>query len=301
MGLLVGDDMVSFSGFINSFRDVTNQTFARDITNANSTWRRMDDMPLQFDVTHAAAAIVGTKVYLCGGYRGAHPGPHTPLCYLYDNSITPGTGQQWTRFADIPNNGTAGACMVYDATRRTLYYIGGGQRLVPGRPESVDTNNTWKFDFLQPSSGWVATTSIPYKANHLSAVTAKHLGQERHFIVGGQISENESIGNLADVFEFFATNETYVRRFSMPFGRSHTTISTRAIGCGFIVAGGSVNSINGRKQRTRNILYYDIPTNNWTSIGDIPTNLATPLVDIHNSGYMYFVNDDGTSRRQIVV
>jgi Kelch motif len=301
MGLLVGDDMVSFSGFINSFKAVTNLTFARDITSANSTWRRMDDMPPSYDVTHAATAIVGTKVYLCGGYRGAHPGPHTSLCYSYDHSKSPGTEQQWSRFADIPNNGTAGAGMIYDAARNALYYVGGGQRLIHGRPQAVDLNNTWKFDFLESSNGWVATTSIPYKANHLSAVTAKFLGQERHFIVGGQISENEVIGNLADVFEFFASNETYVRRASMPFGRSHTSISTRAIGCGFIVAGGSVNSVNGKKNRTSNILYYDIPTNSWTSIGDIPNNLATPLVDIHQNGYMYFANERGTSRRRILV
>ena len=301
MGLIIGDDMVSFSGFINSFRAVTNQTFARDITNINSTWRRMDDMPLLFDVTHAATAVVGTKVYLCGGYRGAHPGPHTPLCYAYDHSKNPGVGQQWTKFADIPKNGTAGAGMVYDAQRSTLFYAAGGQRLIQGRPQSVDVSETWKFNFIHASDGWVSTNSIPHKANHLSAVTARFRGHERHFMVGGQISEMEATGNLADVFEFFASNETYVRRASMPFGRSHTTISTRAIGCGFIVAGGSVNGINGRKNRTNNILYYDIPTNSWTPIGHMPYPLATPLVDIHQNGYMYFVNDRGTSRRPIEV
>ena len=261
----------------------------------------MDDMPRPYDVTHAAVAIVGMKVYFCGGYLGPHPGPHTPLCYEYDHSKTPGTGQQWTRFADIPMNGTAGAGMFYDGGRNTLYYVGGGQRLVKGKPQAVDVNNTWKFNFLQSSMGWVASTPVPYKANHLSTVTAKFRNQERHFIVGGQISENEVIGNLVDVFEFFASNETYVRRMSMPFGRSHTTISTRAIGCGFIVAGGSANSINSKKNRTTNILYYDVPTNSWTSIGDIPMRLATPLVDVHPNGYMYFVNNRGTSRRELIV
>jgi hypothetical protein len=258
-------------------------------------------MPSSFDVTHAATAIVGMKVYFCGGYRGPHPGPHTPLCYEYDHSKTPGAGQQWTRFADIPMNGTAGAGMFYDAGRSKLYYIGGAQRLVQGKSEAVDLNNSWKFDLLQSSAGWVASTSVPYKVNHLSAVTTMFHDQERHFVVGGQIGEKEVTENLADVFEFFVSNETYVRRASMPFGRSHTTISTRAIGCGFIVAGGSVNSNNGKKNRTTDILYYDLPTNSWTSIGNIPMRLATPLVDIHPNGYMYFVNDRGTSRRRIVV
>jgi N-acetylneuraminic acid mutarotase len=301
MGLLLGDDMVSFSGFMKNFQAVTNQTFARDMTNASNGWRPMDDMPLSFDVTHAASAVVGTKVYLCGGYRGAHPGPHTSMCYSYDHSQPPGTGQQWARFVDIPNNGTAGAGMFYDTAKSTLYYVGGGQRLVPGKPHPIDLNNTWKFDFLQSSNGWVPSTSIPYKANHLSAVTATFHGQERHFIVGGQIGEQEVTGNLAHVFEFIASNETYIQRASMPFGRSHTSISTRAIGCGFVVAGGSANSINGKKNRTGNILYYDIPTNSWTSIGAIPRNIATPLVDIHRNEYMYFINNRGTSRRRIVV
>ena len=301
MGLLVGNDMISFSGFINSFKAVTNQNFARDMISISSAWRKMDDMPQLFDVTHAATAVVGMKVYFCGGYRGAHPGPHSPFCYEYDHSKTPGTGQQWTRFADIPMNGTAGAGMFYDTGRSALYYVGGGQRLVKGRSHAVDVNNSWKFDFLRPSVGWVASTSVPYKANHLSAVTTKFHDQDRHFIVGGQISEQEATGNLADLFEFIASNETFIRRTSMPFGRSHTTISTRAIGCGFVVAGGSVNSVNGRKNRTANMLYYDVPTNSWTSIGDIPRSLATPLVDIHPNGYIYFVNDKGTSRRQILV
>jgi hypothetical protein len=40
----------------------------------------------------------------------------------------------------------------------------------------------------------------------------------------------------------------------MPYGRSHTSISTRAIGCGSIVE----NSNNGKKNRVQTMIYQQI-------------------------------------------
>jgi hypothetical protein len=299
MGLLIGNDMMQTSGFINDFDNTTNATFARDITIANSTWRRMDDMPLPITVTHAATVRIGSKVYMCGGYLGGHPGPHIPYCQVYDHSIPSGSGLQWSRFADLPMGGFAGGGMIFDTIRNALYYAGGGQRLVPGSPHPVDFNYTWKYSFDNTAVGWVASTPVPYKANHLSSITLVHLGQERHYFVGGQVGENEKKQNLPNMYEFIASTETWVPRTFMPIGRSHTTSSTRAIGCGFILAGGSVNSATTKLNRTSSIIYYHIPSDNWTFIGDLPSAGATPLVDIHSNGYMYFVNSKKTSRRRI--
>jgi hypothetical protein len=189
--------------------------------------------------------------------------------------------------------------MIYDTAQNTLYYVGGGQRLVVGNPHPVDLNNTWKYSMDKPQSGWVASTPVPYKANHLSAVTHQNSkGQERHFFLGGQKSESEITGNLADTFEFVASKEKWIRRASMPIARSHATASTRPVRCGFIVAGGSFNSITRRKNRTSDVSYYNIHTNRWTSIGDIPVAMATPMVAIHPSGYMYFIDNTQQSFRR---
>jgi hypothetical protein len=301
IGLIIDNDMFRTSGFINNFANTTNQTYARDITVANSPWRRMDDMPLPITITHAPAVRIGMKVYMCGGYRGGHPGPHVPYCQIYDHSILPGTGRQWSRFADLPMGGFAGGGMIYDTNRNALYFAGGGQRLTPGSPHPIDYNFTWKYSFDNTTAGWVVSTPVPYKANHISSLTLTYLGQERHYFVGGQVGENESKQNLPNMYEFIASNETWIQRRIMPLPRSHTTISTRPIGCGFILAGGSVNSVTAQRKRTSNIIYYDIPTDNWTFIGDLPDALPTPLVDIHNNGYMYFITSKGTSRRRLSV
>lgn len=243
-------------------------------------------------ITHAALSRVGTKVYLCGGYLGGHPGPHVSDCFVYDHSIPPGSQQQWSRFASLPNGGSAGGGMIYDTARNTLFYAGGGQRRIIGSPHPVDIDNTWKIRLSDPRSGWVASTPFPYLANHLSYVTHRDSrGSERHFFLGGQVGEIECCANFGLNFEFIASSETWVRRASIPIPRGHASSSTRAVGCGFVVAGGSTNSETSFKNRTNDISYYDIPTNTWTStIGLLPASIATPIVDIHSNGYMYFVS-----------
>lgn len=297
----LGNDFVVFGGFSADFLDVTNQTFARDMSVSNSTWRRMDDVPSPTGITHAATAVIGTKMYMCGGYVGPQPGPHIADCYIYDHSKAPGTGQ-WSNFTMLPNNGSGGGGMIYDVFSNALFYSGGAQRPILGSREAHDQNHTWKFSFDNPAAGWVASTPIPYMANHQSHVTAYYQGRPRHFFVGGQMGENEKQGNVADIFEFIASNETWVRRSSMPFGRGHTTVSTRAYGCGFIMAGGSINGIPVTKlNRTNDIIFYNIPSDNWTSIGVIPVKGATPKVFVDDNDFLYYVDNRRTSRRKMTL
>jgi hypothetical protein len=299
-GLLIGDDLVIFGGFTNSFTIATNRTYARDLTGAiSSEWRRMDDMPLVLGITHAATVAVGQKVYFCGGYQGPHPGPHVPYCFIYDHSKLPGTGQ-WSDFPFLPNGGTAGAGMIYDSVRNMLFYSGGGQRVIPNSVHPIDMSDTWKISLNDPSSGWVASAPIPYQANHLSYVTHRdETGTERHFFLAGQKQEYEANGNLVDNYEFVAASETWIRRADIPFSRGHAAASTRAVGCGFIIGGGSTNSNSTARKRIADISYYDIPSDTWTAgIGMLPHEGATPVVVIHPNGYMHFVNAAPSSNRR---
>ena len=302
-GLFVNtNDLVIFSGFTHGFTVATNRTYARDVRYGNSTWRRMDDMPLAAGITHMATVGVGSIVYLCGGYHGAHPGAHTSICFQYNHSIAPGKGAQWSYLPALPNNGSGGGGMIYSTKYNTLYYTGGGQRLVLGSIHPVDVNDTWKLALHNISAGWLPSTPLPYLANHLSYVTHRDtLGNERHFVLAGQTSENECCGNLAYHYEFLPQNESWIPRASLPIPRGHAASSTRAIGCGFIIAGGSVNHPNGTdvRVRTNDVSYYDVYNDNWTTaIGTLPTIGATPIVDIHNNGYMHFVNAVPLSERR---
>lgn len=299
-GLLVGNDFIQFSGYTMRFANATNLTYARDVTDVNSTWRRMEDVPVDWGITHVPTVAVGSKVYLCGGYSGAAAGLHIPHCFVYDHAIEPGNGQ-WSRLPNLPHGGSGGGGMIFDRLRNALYYTGGAQRFKLGSTKATDVNNTYRYSFNNPAAGWVATSPLPYKANHLSYVTHTDVyGRERHFFLGGQEKEFECCRNVADNFEFIAATETWVRRSSMPMARGHASASTRPIGCGFIVAGGSINAVNGStfRVRTGDISYYDLSTDTWSSLGSLPTRGATPLVDIHPNGYMY-TSFDKWNRRKI--
>ena len=265
----------------------------------------MDDLPHPIGITHTPSVAVGSKVYMCGGYVGRTPGPETPNCYIYDHSKPPGS-KQWTRFQRLPGNGTGGAGLIYDKITNALYYVGGASRPKPGVLFSIDTNKVWKYSLSDTELGWVESVPIPYLGNHVSYVTAKDgNGTSRHYLLGGQEGENEPLGNLADVFEFIPSKERWIRRASMPYGRSHITASTKAIGCGFFVAGGAVNDpdlTEIKRTTTNDISYYHIPTNKWTSIGNLSWSIVTPLVE-YKDGYMHFVNTRNRRgyRRRIAV
>jgi Kelch motif len=288
-GLLIGNDYIQFSGYTDRFVNATNHTYARDVTDPNSPWRRMEDVPVAWGITHVPVVAVGSKAYLCGGYNGAAKGLHIPDCFVYDHAKAPGTGQ-WSALPPLPHGGSGGGGMIYDRLRNALYFTGGAQRYTLGSVKANDMNNTYRYSFGDPSSGWVATRSIPYNSNHLSYVTHTDVfGRQRHFFLGGQEGEFECCRNVADNYEFIASTETWARRAPMLLARGHASASTRPIGCGFIIAGGSINAVSGStvRVRTNDVSYYDIPTDTWTSIGSLPSRIATPLVDIHPNGYMY--------------
>jgi hypothetical protein len=297
---MISNDVVIVGGFINGFSNATNNTYARDVTNLTGGWRRMDDLPIVTGITHAAVAVAGMKLYMCGGYLGGHPGPHIPYCFMYDHSKSPGTGQ-WSKVADIPQNGTGGGGMVYDTAQNALYYASGGQRLIRGKADADDVNRTWKYSINTPEHGWVSAAPIPYVANHISFVTGiDQNGQERHFFFGGQQSENETLANLADNYEWDAINEQWISRASMPFGRGHTASSSVPVGCGFLVASGAINSDSStvKKTKTVDISYYDIGWNTWTSIGNTTIAVNTPIAHVSKDGYMYFIYRNAISKRR---
>jgi hypothetical protein len=96
----------------------------------------------------------------------------------------------------------------------------------------------------------------------------------------GQIGQNESQANLDSVYEYDLSNDMWMRRMSMPFGRGHTGTSSIPFGCGFIVAGGAVNSLTRTKLTTNDISYYSTYTDTWVSIGTLPKAVKTPVCGI---------------------
>ena len=135
----------------------------------------------------------------------------------------------------------------------------------------------------------------------MSFVSAKDgTGKQRLFFLGGQVGENEWTGNVKDNYEWNVNSESWIKRQDMPFTRDHAGSSTVAIGCGFIVAGGSTNEFG----KTKDISYYDIPTDTWTMIGELPNAINTPVC-AYGDGQLFcesgWTQGNFSYRRQIQV
>jgi hypothetical protein len=217
-------------------------------------------------------------------FVGGHPGPHTDACFVYDHSIAPGTGLQWKTFPSLPD-GRSGGGLCYSKTRNALVYAGGAER--PSSTVYIDYPHTWMYllgNHGTAAAGWKPMKDRPILSNHMSYVAAKdEAGRERLFYLGGQKAENEKTGNVADNYEYNATQNVWTQRRAMPVARGHASSSTRAISCGFLVAGGTTN-----RGKTKDISYYDIPSDTWTQVGLLPAVVNTPVCDVDFvNGYLY--------------
>jgi N-acetylneuraminic acid mutarotase len=276
-GTVIGNDFVITSGFKNGYNAATPETYAINMFNPNADWRRMDDMPFPIGLTHLGVAVKGMKAFFCGGYVGGSLGIHNGSCFQYDHSILPGKGQ-WSNFSSIPDGGRSGGGLTYDSTLDALVYSAGSQRPKRGSKGAIDFQTTWMYSLKNPTAGWNRKADIPFHGNHMNFVTAHdELGKEHHFFFGGQNGDNEENGNTNEMYEYNAKTNTWTKRASVPYPIGHAAASTRAIGCGFIIAGGRTN--NGL---TDAVTYYDIPTNTWTKIGELTNEIHTNVCVIIN-------------------
>lgn len=285
-------DLIIFSGFSTGFGKLTRKVYAYDTTSPNSLtnktkWREMQDIPIDQGLTHGAFALntnlKNNVVYICGGYIGRHPGPATNICLQYN--VTAPNSSQWSYLPSLPFN-RSGAGMIYDAVSNSLLFTTGSSR-----PDSknlihtIDHNETWKLNLSNIKAGWILKTPIPYSANHVGSVTVNYKGiKERHYILGGQKSEDEKNSNLDNVYEWDNISEKWIQRKSMLFPRGHFSSSTVPYKqCGFIIAAGAINKF----KKTNDVSYYNIETDTWYSIGTLPAGLNTPVCDIGADNYFY--------------
>jgi Kelch motif len=286
-----GTKFVLVGGFLNGFRWVTRSVYTLNVNSKRQAWipllqwwQRQDRIPIPGGVTHAALVVVGeTKFYLCGGYIGGSPGPHTDRCLVWDS--TRRRTRQWSFLPSLPDGGRGGGGMVYDSKLNALIFAGGAQRPTPHLKFSIDFNTTWLYALNATDKvGWVERAPIPFTGNHLSFVTARDAnGTERHFFSGGQRAEDEAHGNNVEHFEYNAVDDVWIPRRLLTLPRGHASSSTRAVGCGYLVAAGATNG--GIK--TADVSYYDISTDTWTSIGALPKPINTPVCDIGHDGMLY--------------
>ena len=268
-GSMIGTNFVMFSGFKNGYSNATTETYSLDMSIPNAIWKRMDDMPSVEGITHQGLVVIGMKAYLCGGYMGGSLGISTDRCFVYDHSKS--AGRQWSNISSLPKGGRSSGAMIYDLTLNAIFYAGGSQRSTHGQPVAIDYKDTWMYSFNNPAAGWVQQSDIPFYGNHMNSISIlDSQGNNRHYIFGGQVGDYELWGNTATMYEYVATADKWIQRTSMPFARGHSASAVRAIGCGFIVAGGRTN-----EGLTGDITYYSSVDDTWQSIGRLPVDIHT--------------------------
>jgi hypothetical protein len=145
----------------------------------------------------------------------------TPLCFVYDHSIPPGTSGQFTSLPSLPIGRAAGS-LVYITALNALFYTGGARRR--NYPDYIgDFRDSW---LLLLDGGinatWTAKQPLPYFSNHMSFASAKdNGGVHRYFFNGGQLGKNEENGNQVNHYEYDVTNDWWIPRKNMAVPRGH--------------------------------------------------------------------------------
>jgi N-acetylneuraminic acid mutarotase len=283
-GGMIGNDMILFSGFTRSFKNVTDRMMAFDtsLTTTTAVWRELDPFPVTIGLTHAGYVFHNNHLYTCGGYVGGNPYPATDLCFMYTH--TNPKGRQWQSLPRLPGV-RAGGAMVYDTKRHSLIFATGADRhnTVDIRT-IVDHYDVWELNLNNTSRGWIAKAPIPYRANHVGHTTINYKNEgELHYVLGGQVGANEKSGNLGFMYAYNSTSNAWTRLQNLPVPRGHFSSSVVPYkNCGFFIVGGAINN----STKVSDITYYSIAHDSWTKVGDIPFPRNTPVCTI-SLGYFY--------------
>ena len=189
-GGMIGTDFVIASGYFGGYSSATVETYAYDTSDPNAVWQRMDDMPIELGITHAATVVVGTKMYIAGGYLGGNSGhggvgQEIADVLVYDHLVSPGNGQ-WSTLPSLPE-GRSGGGMFYDSAANALVFGAGAVRPFEANRFAIDKQETWMYSFDNPEAGWVSKADTQFHANHMSYTTAiDSFGKERHYFLAGQ-------------------------------------------------------------------------------------------------------------------
>jgi N-acetylneuraminic acid mutarotase len=269
MGGMVGDDFLVVSGFEGEWTDVTRSVYSYNTKDPNAKWQKMDDVPVT-GFTHAAFAIVGKIIYICGMYVGGTPGPDSKICLKYNHAAS--AGSKWSFLPELPDGRGGGGMNHIKESNSLVFSIGSTRR----SGETIDYKTTWELDLDDLTTGWVKRADCLYTGNHVSHVTAYHKGKPHYYWAGGQIEQEEESGNHNDLVEWDQATKTWIRRANMKKSRGHASSSTIAYGCGFLIIGGAVNT----GSKTTDISWYNIETDTWSKVGDLKSSINTPVCDI---------------------
>lgn len=248
----------------NSGLNVTDAVYSFELLKGNNKeWVKRASMPMA--TTHTAQVAVGTRLYMCGGYLGRHPGPSVPNCFMYDSEV-----DRWITLPSLPAS-RAGGGLVYIRQANALFFSSGAMRSA-GVHRSIDKGNSYILRLDNLAGGWSERAMMPNPRNHMSATEV----DGRYFFIGGQHSNNEATGNQADMHEYDFDRDLWLRKAKLSRGVGHVSASTPRYWHGFFMIGGVENG----RQRVSRVMYYSVQSDAWYTIGNYPRTVQTPVCGV---------------------
>ena len=264
----VGGKMYLFGGYTDGTATASGRVDTYDP--ATDSWSQVNTtMPLP--ATHAGCAVIGTDVYLAGGYHGGSGGQQTFASnQVWQYSTTTNT---WTRMTDLPDSRGGGALVALDGQ---LHFLGGSDLT------RTDRGDHWVLNLVAAGPGipqWTALASLPTLRNHLGGVALNG----KIYVVGGQQNQDAAETPQAALEVYDPATNKWATLQPLPLGRSHIAAAT-------VVWNGRIVTFGGETQfleSINNVTSYDPATNKWTELTTLPGSRSSGAAAAIN-GVMYY-------------
>lgn len=209
---------------------------------ATDRWNTAPSLPAK--VHHAAAAVIGSRLYVVGGFSRSFFSVWNPVAslFIYD----PADGR-WTEGPAMP---TARGALAVATWENKLVAIG-------GYGESGNTGAVERFDPV--TNRWTSIAPLPTPRDHLAAAAVG----DTIYAIGGRLDRNYG-KNLAVVEAYDPKQDRWERVSDLPAPRSGITAA--AIDGMILVTGGEAPSGTFRATEA-----YFPATDRWITMPAMPT------------------------------
>jgi N-acetylneuraminic acid mutarotase len=224
------------------------------------TWRTSGDAqpsppaPAPVVRIEGQGAVVGGKLYACGGYTFEQCGDYKPdpRCHVYDIATN-----QWSSIADMPKAVSHGA-VAHDDNH---LYVAGGYPDDGGCFQVYATKDVWKYDI--GANQWTPLPALPEARGSGGLVL---LGRQLHFFGGVDEARQEKQSHW--MLDLDAPGAMWIESTPIPQPRSHP---------GYASLNGKIYSIGGQVGIDDNGVHADVLVwdplhpDSWVPKAPLPT------------------------------
>ncbi|HEX8657887.1 MAG TPA: malectin domain-containing carbohydrate-binding protein, partial [Hymenobacter sp.] len=253
---VVNNQMYTFGGYYTGLQ-ATNLTQKYDL--AADQWTTLAPMPLR--ATHTAGAVVGSEVWVVGGFVGNYPGVVTNAVQVYDTQAN-----TWRKGPPLPLPRGSGAAAVVG---KQLHFFGGLEPNV-----QTDSPLHYVLDVDNESASWQLAAPLPMPRCHLGGAT---LGG-KIYALGGQHGHSQSVTFTSLVHEYDPLTDIWTQRADFPSPRSHFETTVTVLDGRILTVGGFDGFTN-----YEDVLSYDPALNQWSELCQLPLTLGSASAKVVGS------------------